>query len=259
MTVFTPSIICKQSQHFTWGIFANNAPVQQSSVRHSSVVQQSSVHHPTAVKCNRVAMAEFTIRKAVAEDCGDILRLVKELADYEKMPDSVIMTVEKLQEDGFGEEKYFHCFVAEIPSEEGPQCKKAVGFVLYFFAYSTWEGRSIYMEDFYVTPEWPQCRKAVGFVLYFFAYSTWEGRSIYMEDLYVTPECRGKGIGTALWKSVAKHGVEKQCVRLNFGVLDWNVKSIDFYKSKGAVDLTESEGWNSFRLTKEALESFAAS
>ena len=46
--------------------------------------------------------------------------------------------------------------------------------------------------------------KLVGYVLYFYTYSTWEGKSVYMEDLYVTPDYRHKGVGTQLWSSVVK-------------------------------------------------------
>lgn len=47
----------------------------------------------------------------------------------------------------------------------------------------------------------------VGYALYFFIYSTFEGRSSFLEDLYVTQKHRGQGIGTALWKKVAQVGI----------------------------------------------------
>ena len=96
----------------------------------------------------------------------------------------------------------------------------------------------------------------VGFVLFFYTYSTWEGRSVYMEDLYVTPTCRGKGIGKKLWQACVKAGLDLNCTRCNFSVLDWNKPSIEFYKSKGAVDLSGAEGWLAFRLHKAEMEKF---
>ena len=75
------------------------------------------------------------------------------LAEYEKTPDAVNVSVEDLEEDGFGETRYFYCQVAELGSS-------MVGFVLYSFLYSTWEGRQVYMEDLYVEPE--HRRKGVG-------------------------------------------------------------------------------------------------
>lgn len=44
----------------------------------------------------------------------------------------------------------------------------------------------------------------IGYALYFYTYSTWEGRMLYMDDLYVCPEYRGEGVGSRLWKTVAK-------------------------------------------------------
>lgn len=98
--------------------------------------------------------------------------------------------------------------------------------------------------------------KLVGFVLFFYTYSTWEGRSVYMEDLYVTPTYRNKGIGKKLWQSCVQAGLEMKCTRCNFSVLDWNKPSIEFYKSKGAVDLSGAEGWLAFRLHKPEMEKF---
>ncbi|CDQ87318.1 unnamed protein product, partial [Oncorhynchus mykiss] len=97
----------------------------------------------------------------------------------------------------------------------------------------------------------------VGYALYFYTYSTWKGRSVYMEDLYVMPDFRGKGIGTGLMAKVAQVGVEKQCVRLQLSVLDWNKPSLDFYIAKGAEDLTAKEGWHFLRFHGQTLDTLA--
>ena len=55
--------------------------------------------------------------------------------------------------------------------------------------------------------------KMVGFVLFFYCYSTWEGRAVYMEDLYVQPAHRGMGIGTRLWKALVTEALAKGCTR----------------------------------------------
>ena len=81
------------------------------------------------------------------------------------MPDGPKIDAAKLEEDGFGPRPFYECFVAETRT----------------------------MVD-----------QLVGYVLFFYTYSTWEGRSVYMEDLYVTPSCRGQGLGTRLWQSVVK-------------------------------------------------------
>lgn len=86
------------------------------------------------------------IRKAKKEDVPSILYLIKSLAEYEKEPDSVKNTEEQLQKDGFGENPLFECFLADVDGKD-------VGFALYFYTYSTWVGKCLYLEDIYVIPE----------------------------------------------------------------------------------------------------------
>lgn len=50
---------------------------------------------------------------------------------------------------------------------------------------------------------------------------------------------------------------KKQCARLQLSVLDWNTAARDFYLSKGAQDLTVSEGWHAIRFTDQSLENLA--
>lgn len=93
--------------------------------------------------------------------------------------------------------------------------------------------------------------KEVGFALYFHNFSTFLGRAgIYLEDLFVLPECRGKGYGKLLLKTLAKIAVERGCGRLEWCCLDWNKPSIDFYESLGATLLKE---WKIFRVTGQTL------
>ncbi|XP_023818399.1 diamine acetyltransferase 2 isoform X2 [Oryzias latipes] len=112
----------------------------------------------------------FKIRPAKKEDCKEISRLIMELAVYEKMPDQVKIAHEELERDGFCENPFFQCLVAEVPEEH----KSKEGFTV------------------------------VGYALYFYTYSTWKGRSIFLEDLYVMPEFRGNGIGKGLLCKVAE-------------------------------------------------------
>ena len=94
--------------------------------------------------------------------------------------------------------------------------------------------------------------KEVGFALFFHNFSTFLGRSgIYLEDLYVKPECRGKGYGKALLTKLAQIAVERGCGRLEWWCLDWNQKSIDFYKSMGAVPMSD---WTVYRIAGETLQ-----
>ncbi|KAJ8342969.1 hypothetical protein SKAU_G00328970 [Synaphobranchus kaupii] len=163
---------------------------------------------------------DFTVRAAKPEDCKDVSRMIMELAVFEKMPDQVKVSHKELEQDGFSASPFFHCLVAEVPEELKSK-----------------EGHT-----------------KVGYGIYFYTYSTWKGRTVYLEDLYVMPEFRGKGIGKALISKVAAVGKEQQCVRLQLSVLDWNTPSLDFYVSKGAQDLTASEGWHLLRFDAEALD-----
>ncbi|MEM9077590.1 MAG: GNAT family N-acetyltransferase [Bacteroidota bacterium] len=87
---------------------------------------------------------DFTIRVAQKKDMGQVLNLVQELADFEKEPEAVEVTLRDLEQHGFGEQPLYHCFVAE--NEQG-----IVGIALVYPRYSTWKGPVIHLEDLIVT------------------------------------------------------------------------------------------------------------
>jgi GNAT superfamily N-acetyltransferase len=140
----------------------------------------------------------FTVREAKKGDEGEILRLITELAVYEKMLDEVVNTEEMLRDMLFSDNPLIFAFIAEID-----ETNKAVGFALYFYNYSTFVGK----------------------------------KGLYLEDLFVEPEYRGKGIGKALFTRLAQESVKQDCGRFEWQVLDWNTPSIDFYKSMGAISM----------------------
>lgn len=84
------------------------------------------------------------IRRAEKEDCPALLALIRELAEYEKAPEQVTVTLSHFEESGFGNHPVWWGFVAEL---EGV----VVGFALYYIRYSTWKGQCLYLEDFLVT------------------------------------------------------------------------------------------------------------
>ena len=97
--------------------------------------------------------------------------------------------------------------------------------------------------------------REVGFALFFHHFSTFLGRAgIYLEDLYVIPEYRGKGHGKALLKRLAQVTLERGCGRLDWQCLDWNERSIAFYRSLGAEALDD---WTGYRLSGKTLEEMA--
>lgn len=134
----------------------------------------------------------ITIREGKPEDAGALLELIKELALYEKALNEVENTEEQLLADGFGATPLYGFFIAE------------------------YEG------------------KVVGMALFYYRYSTWKGKSLYLEDLYVKEMYRKHKIGKHLFKAIAKKANSENCHRINWQVLDWNEPAINFYKKLGA-------------------------
>lgn len=96
-----------------------------------------------------------------------------------------------------------------------------------------------------------------GSALFFHNYSTFLGRpGIYVEDVYVKPSHRGKGIGEAFFRYLARVALARNCGRMDWSVLDWNEHAIRFYRRLGAVPM---EGWTVQRLTGATLKSVADS
>ena len=85
----------------------------------------------------------MNIRKGNKEDMTGVLALIQELAEFEKEPEAVLITVDDLIRDGFGTNPLFHVFVAEVENE-------IVGIALYYYRYSTWKGKIIHLEDLVV-------------------------------------------------------------------------------------------------------------
>jgi GNAT superfamily N-acetyltransferase len=99
--------------------------------------------------------------------------------------------------------------------------------------------------------------KPVATGIYFYTFSTFLGRpSLYVEDVYVRPEFRSQGLGKAIFIHLARVAAERGCGRMEWSVLDWNRKAIDFYERLGAAPIDE---WKKYRLTGSALTQLAAS
>ena len=135
------------------------------------------------------------IRKGKKEDMKGVLGLIQELAVFEKEPDAVLITVDDLVRDGFGDKPLFHVFVAE--AENDPN-------------------------------------EIVGIALYYYRYSTWKGKTIHLEDLVVKESMRGTGLGYALYTEIIKQGKKDKVRRIEWNVLDWNTPAIEFYNKSGA-------------------------
>jgi len=87
------------------------------------------------------------IRAATVDDVPVVVRLVRELATYERERDAVVATEEHFRTALFGPDPRVHCLVAEDGGE-------TVGFAIWFVSFSTWLGtHGIYLEDLFVRPE----------------------------------------------------------------------------------------------------------
>ncbi|KAL8602074.1 hypothetical protein ACOMHN_007344 [Nucella lapillus] len=171
-------------------------------------------------------METYNIREATVDDCEDIMRMIVELAEFEKMARFVKINAKDLKRDAFGQNPLFYAYVAEAVTTKG----------------SDDEGR----------------RPLVGYVMYYYTYSPWFGRTCTMEDFYVAEGWRKKGIGTALWAKVTQIALSTGCYYVSWIVLDWNQQTIDFYKRRGARDLSKEEGWLQFRMEKDDMTKFVA-
>ena len=158
--------------------------------------------------------SKVLIRVAKKEDVSIILTFIKELAKFEKLTHQIVATEKQLRATLFGKKSMAKVLIAEIK-------EKAVGFLLYFYNYSTFLGRP----------------------------------GIYIEDLYVNPKYRKKGVGKSLMKYCIKIAYKQGCQRIEWAALTWN-PARKFYKKLGAKPLND---WVLYRLSGKKLKEFADS
>ncbi len=96
---------------------------------------------------------------------------------------------------------------------------------------------------------------SVGFALWFHGFSTFEGRpGLHVEDVFVEPEQRGRGVGRAIFRDLARRTLAAGCARMEWSVLDWNAPAVGFYRGLGARAMDE---WTVQRLSGDALRALA--
>ncbi|MCC6523354.1 MAG: GNAT family N-acetyltransferase [Polyangiaceae bacterium] len=157
---------------------------------------------------------ELRIRPATAADAATVLGFIRALAAFEREPGAVEVDVATLRTQLADPLPPFECLLCERDGE-------ALGFALYFFAYSTWRGR----------------------------------RVLHLEDLFVAPGARRAGVGLALMRALARIAVARDCARFEWSVLDWNEDALRFYRRLGAAPVP---GWTVLRLSGAPLASLAA-
>lgn len=144
------------------------------------------------------------LRQGTIDDLPAIHGLVRELARFERAEEHFVATLEDYRKDF--RDDFFRVVVAEDTAE----------------------------------------RRVVGMALYYYTYSTWKGRMLYLEDFVVDPAYRSAGIGQRLWDVVKERGRERGCKLMKWQVLDWNVDAIRFYERQDAQIETE---WHTGKLT----------
>lgn len=130
----------------------------------------------------------MNLRKGTEADLPRLLELIRELAIYENAEDQVSNNVARMKKEGFGPSSVFGFFVVELNSE------------------------------------------IVGAAVYYWRYSTWKGKRLYLEDLIVTEAVRGQGAGKLLFDKMLDFGREEGASGMMWQVLDWNEPAINFYK-----------------------------
>lgn len=154
---------------------------------------------------------KITLRNAIKNDCAAMLVLVNELALYEKAPQEVTVTLAHFTDAGFGQNPVWQAFVAEVDGV------------------------------------------IVGFALFYVRFSTWKGRSLYLEDFIVTEKMRGQGIGKLLFERIIKEAKDKKYATMVWQVLDWNQPALNFYaKYNSGIEA----GWLNGSLSSKQLNQF---
>lgn len=151
-------------------------------------------------------------RFATSDDSEKILFFIQSIAEYEKMENEVMNTVDLIHEYLFEKKRAEVIFILED--------KKEIGFMLFFYNYSTFVGRS----------------------------------GLYLEDFYILPQYRHKGYGKKSLSYLAGIALERRCGRMEWVCLNWNQPSIDFYHSIGAIGMND---WTTYRLTEDKIVELA--
>lgn len=146
----------------------------------------------------------ISFRKATKDDVKVIIQLVKKLAVFELAPEEVTVTEKDYLDNGFGENPLFECNLIYVGED------------------------------------------LAGFCLWYFRFSTWKGKRLYVEDLYVEEQFRNNKLGTILLEEAIEEAKRTNCSGLMWQVLDWNLNAIDFYKK---YEVKFDSGWLNVHLS----------
>lgn len=153
------------------------------------------------------------IRKAKESDLLAAYQLIKELALYENAAEEVVLSYEQFSKDFGMSHPIYKLHVAEVSDSTGNQI-------------------------------------IAGISLFYFAYSTWKGKMVYLEDLVVSQTYRRQGIGEKLIESIFQFARDENANQVRWHVLDWNKPAIQFYEKLG---VKMEEEWVTCKLEKDKL------
>lgn len=152
---------------------------------------------------------QIIITEATPADVNDMVSLIRELAAYELASHEATITANDLLRDGFGPRPYFHALLAKVNGQ------------------------------------------TVGMAFWYFTYSTWKGKVLYLEDLIVREPWRGRGIGQKLFEELLRIAAQNHVKRMQWQVLHWNEPALAFYRK---YEATLSHDWLNVMLTEEKIK-----
>ena len=159
------------------------------------------------------------IRPAVVEDTPAILELIHALGEFEKLAHEVVATEDNLRKFIFGAKPAAEVLICELKDPASGKWTNA-GFALFFTSFSTFLGLP----------------------------------GIYLEDLFIKPEARSSGLGKKMLVELARLTLDRGYGRLEWSVLDWNVRARKFYEELGAKPMDE---WTVHRVSGDSLQDLA--
>ena len=130
------------------------------------------------------------IRKATISDYAAIHKLIKEFAIFQKTPEKVKITLEEM----IAQQDYINCYVAVTEDDD-----------------------------------------VIGYTSYSLVYYSWVGKSVYLDDVYVTAAFRGNQVGFRLMQTVFDIAKKEKCNRVRWQVSRWNTHAMEFYEKLGAL------------------------
>lgn len=131
----------------------------------------------------------MNIRTALPKDYPAIHALILEFAEFQKSPEKVTISVDQMNKD----------------------------------------------QDFFKSLVVTEEETIIGFASYYFSYSSWTGKSLYLDDIYLTNAARGKQIGSSIMDQLESIAKANDCTKMRWLVSKWNKSAIGFYKKRGAV------------------------